>query len=58
MRVGRKQLVLGAAGRRLLQAERREALLLEELEEDLEFAEDWACSAPLPERKQPEPDRP
>ncbi|QJC52854.1 hypothetical protein HGI30_15640 [Paenibacillus albicereus] len=58
MRIGRKQLMLDGAGRRLLQAERREALLLEDLEEDLEFAEDWACSAPAPARKQPEPERP
>ncbi|WP_176444631.1 hypothetical protein [Paenibacillus herberti] len=47
MRVGRKDLKLSGASRRLLLADRREALLLEDLEEDLEFAEDWACSGPM-----------
>lgn len=46
MRVGRKELRLGGASRSLLHAERREALLLDELEDDIEFAEDWSCSGP------------
>ncbi|SDT31153.1 hypothetical protein SAMN05444162_3780 [Paenibacillaceae bacterium GAS479] len=47
MRMGRKESKLSGASSRLLLADRREALLLDDLEEDLEFAEDWACSGPM-----------
>ena len=54
MRQERKMQMLGRASARLLHADRREALLLDELEDDLEFAEDWACSGPPAKEQEPE----
>ncbi|MGU3568900.1 hypothetical protein [Paenibacillus sp. D51F] len=50
MRQGRKMQMLSRASSRILQADRREALLLDDLEEDLEFAEDWAGGGAAPKK--------
>ncbi|MGK9254120.1 MULTISPECIES: hypothetical protein [Paenibacillus] len=51
MRQGRKMQMLSRASSRILQADRREALLLDDLEDDLEFAEDWAGGGPAPKKE-------
>jgi hypothetical protein len=55
MRQERKMQMLNRASSRLLHADRREALLLDELEEDLEFAEDWAGGSPAPKKEKKAP---